>query len=337
MPLNLPYPVYGKVYDTDGTTLMGAGVTVKIRNNTTNELSTTTTNSASEYALDCANFASGYDNTDKITVYTYSKNLYVETTFNISSNKHNYNLTLETVSDSTLINLTKVQFVYDELDSIGESDIPAIRIIRVIQRAESEIQEHSGISFSSQTATQEIYDINQYNTYFSPERLQEVSNVGRNDFWNVQEADRVYLRRRPIISITTLQRNTSSPSQSDSWETLTEQTGSGGDYVLTDEAKASGFIDFVSKKPVFGKRRMRITYKYGYADVPKNIERLATLMAVRDIVISKISNSFFSSVHPISLRGIMVDRTAAFAQYLSKINEEIDRLWVSIGFDTKAV
>ena len=333
MPLNLPYSVFGKVYDTDGTTLIGAGATVKIRNNTTNDILSATTNSNSEYALDCGNFTNGYDNTDKITVYSYAGNNYVETTFNISGNKHQFNLTLASVSDSTLIYLTTIQNIYDELDSITESDIPAVRVIRVIQRAESEIEERAGIKFSSNTATNEIYDINDKTTSFSPENTLTVENVGRNDYWNVQFSDRIYLRNRPIISVTTLQRNSAGASSTDSWETLTEQTGSGGDYVVTDEGKQAGYVDFVKNKPVFGKRKMRVTYTYGHSPTPKNVERLTTLMAVRDVVISKISRSFLDTAHGISLRGIMIDRSAAFAQYLDKINIEIDRLWMSIGMN----
>lgn len=337
MPFNLPYPLFGLVYDTSSA-LIGSGTLVKARNNRTNELIQDYTNSSSEYVLDAANFSSGYDQNDTVTIYVFSKNAYAEQTVTLSSNLHNFNLTLETVSDSTLIYYTTVQYVWDELDGIGSSDVSAIRIVRSIQRAESEIENKAGRNFRSTTVTQEVYDFNQYNTWLSPEQLEFLGNHdGRNDYIFAHNRDRVQLRNRPIISITTLQRNTAGAASTDSWETLTENTGSSGDYVLTEEGKNTGFVDFVNKKPRYGKRAMRVTYVHGYSTTPKNVERLATLLAVRDVVLSKMSRSFFDAPHGISLRGIALDRNAAFAMYLKQINDEIDRLWVSVGTETRIV
>ena len=337
MPVNLPFPIFGRIYDTDGTTLIGAGITVRARNNSTNELLSVTTNSASEYSLDAGNFASGYDNTDKVTVYIIYSNLEAEVTLTISDNKHQFHLTLTTVSDSTLISLTTVQNVYDELDGIGETDITAKRVIRAVQEAESEIEEKSGMKFASTTVTQEIYDWNEYTTYKSAEQLASRVGIGRTDYWNVNFTDVLQLRNRPIISITTLQRNTAGESASDSWETLDENTGSSGDFVLNPTLKSAGLVSFVGDKPRYGKRAVRITYNYGYSTTPKNIQRLATLLAVRTIVLSKISRSIFDTPHGFSLRGIMIDRSGAFSSYIEMISKEIDRLWVGIGFEFRVV
>lgn len=333
--LNLPYPVYGKVYDTNGA-LIGANTLVKLRNNRTNEITSGYTNSNSEYALDAANFSSGYDEDDSLTVYVFSKNSYDEETFLVSSNQHQFNINLVEVSDSTLIYYTTVQNVYDELDGVGATDISAIRVVKAIQRAESEIENRTGKKYTSTTVTQEVYDLNRFTNDMSPETQEfGFGDSGRLDYMWAPYRDRVWLKNKPVVSITTLQRNSAGANSTDSWETLTEQTGSGGDYVLTDEGKAAGYVEFVNKKPRWGKRAMRATYVWGYSTTPKNIEKLTTMMAVRDIILSKISRSFFDSSHPISLRGIMIDRNAAFATYLKSVNEEIDRLWMSIGSDTR--
>ena len=337
MPTNLPYPVFGKVYDTSST-LIGSGTLVKLRNNRTNEITSDYTNSASEYALDGGNFTSGYELTDSLTVYVFSKNAYIESTFLISSNQHHFDLTLVEVSDSTLISYTNIQRVFEELDDATSSDISARRIINTIQEAEREIEERTGMKFASTTVTQEIYDFNQYNTWKSPEALEFYGGLaGRNDYFNISVRDRIQLRNRPILSITTLQRNTAGENATDSWETLTEQTGTGGDYVLTESLKSAGMIDFVKNKPRNGKRSMRITYKYGYSTTPANVRRLTTLIAVKAIVMSKISRSFFDSPHSISLRGIMIDRSQSQKSYMDMINNEIDRLWIGIGEEFKVV
>ena len=336
MALNLPYPVFGKVYDTSGT-LIGSGTLVKLRNDRTNEIITDYTNSASEYNLD-SNFASGYELTDYFTAYVFSQNAYVESTFLVSSNTHHFDLTLVEVEDSTLIHYTNIQRVFEELDDATSSDISARRIINTIQEAEREIEEKTGMKFSSTTVTQEIYDFNQYTTWQSPERLEWIGTESlRTDYFNIANRDRMQLRNRPIISITTLQRNTAGETSTDSWETLTEQTGSGGDYVLTESNKSAGFVDFIKNKPRNGKRAMRITYNYGYSTTPANVRRLTTLMAVKSIVMSKISRSFFDSPHAISLRGIMIDRTASQKSYMDMINNEIDRLWKGVGEEFRVV
>ena len=337
--INLPYSVFGKVFDTNGTTLVGSGVLVKLRNNSTNEILSTTTNSNSEYALNGGNFPAGYNNTDKFTVYVISANLEAEATLSVSDAKHQFNLTLSTISDSTLIaGYCNVQDVYDELDDLSETILSARRIIKTIQRAEREIDEFTGMKFVSTTVTQEIYDFNQYNASFSPESLEFLGNQGRVDYWNViNTRDRLFLRNRPIISITTLQRNTAGETGTDSFETLTEQTGSGGDYQLISDGKAAGYIDFIQNRPRHGKRSVRITYKHGYDTTPKNVEELTILLAVKQILRSKMSRSFFDTPHRISLKGIMVDRGPSPAVYLRELKDEIKELYETLGRDFKLV
>lgn len=338
MGINFPYPVYGKVYDTDGTTLMGSGVTVKLRNETTGELLSASTNSNSEYGLDGGNFASGYSLTDKFTVYTYSENLYKDVTLVVSEGKHQFNLTLETVTDSSLIYYCTVQDVWDELDEVSATDISARRVIKAIQRAEKEIEEKAQISFRSVTYTNEVYDYNQITTTHSPENLYLYgNNLSRTDYMNLNYKDRLYISNRPIISVTSLERNTSGETGTDTWESLTEQSGSGGDFVISDTGKRVGYIDFVGNKPRYGKRAVRLTYLAGYAVTPKNIERLAILLSIRDILLSKMSRSFFDSPHGVSLSGIMVDRSTAHVAYMKMLNEEIDRLFTTIGSEFIAV
>jgi len=234
---NLPYIVYGVAYDTDGTTALNSA-TIRLRNETNGQIISTTSNSSGQFVLDAANFSSGYLTGDNFNLYVIYANGEDSETISTSEDDHNQNLTLTTVTDSNLINYCTVQDVWDELGDKTSSDITARRIIKAVQRAEAEIDEKAKTKFTSTTITQEIYDFNQYNSWSSPEVLQLWGNaVVRQDHWTANFNDSIMLKGKPIISVTTLQKNTAGSNQTDSWTTLTEQTGISGDYILYKDDK----------------------------------------------------------------------------------------------------
>ncbi|GAJ13951.1 unnamed protein product, partial [marine sediment metagenome] len=63
---SLPFPVHGTITDTDDSNPSGARVV--LRDDRTGEKINTTTNASGQYALDAANLASGYMDTDRLTV-----------------------------------------------------------------------------------------------------------------------------------------------------------------------------------------------------------------------------------------------------------------------------
>ena len=81
---NLPLLVYGQITES------GSGVnaiTVKLRNNSTNDVGSTTTDSNGLYLFDLSDtskFANGYTDNQSITTYTIFKNFEGQTTFTIS-------------------------------------------------------------------------------------------------------------------------------------------------------------------------------------------------------------------------------------------------------------
>ena len=64
MPVG-PYPVDGRVYDMDGSTVI-TGATVIAFNVTTQEKTSITTDTSGDFIIDLANLASGYSNGDHI-------------------------------------------------------------------------------------------------------------------------------------------------------------------------------------------------------------------------------------------------------------------------------
>ena len=91
--------------------------------------------------------------------------------------------------------------------------------------------------------------------------------------------------------------------------------------------------------PRYGKRSLRITYAYGTSSTPKTVERLTILMAIRDIITSKMTGSQFTSIDNVTVEGIAitknVNQSVQFMQ--NHINAEIESLWEKVGFFTSVV
>ena len=199
---NLPYSVYGTITDTDATNPDGAKVV--LRNDTNGETTTTTTNASGKYLVDAANFTSGYLETDGLTVICGYGNADNQSSFLISSDTHNVDLTLTTIEESGDLTYTQVQDVLDELGDKTTTDIAYKRVRRAILWAESRIEERTDTTFKPTLVTDEIYDFNQYTSHKSPEQLTAHSSdlqLGtRNDYQNSNFNDSFRLEKSPIIN-----------------------------------------------------------------------------------------------------------------------------------------
>jgi len=322
MSNQLPYVISGTVYDTDGSTAIN-GATVRARNETNNEIISVTSDSSGQYIFDCANFDSGYLTTDKVTVYVIYTNLEGSGSIDISEDEHELDITLATIEDSSLINYCTVQDVYDELD-ITDTDLSAQRVIKAVQRAEARIDERSGTKFTSTTVT-EYHDFNQWTSNKSAEQLEYVGYTGRRDYYTAYWNNMFRLSHFPVVSITSLSENASSASQADSWTALTEQTGSGGDFIVDTN---TGAVTFVNNIPRYGKRALKVIYVYGYATVPKQVERLTVLLAIMDIVMMRSNNSQFNNSENVSMGELSFSNSSGSnAIYLRALQERIDEAW----------
>lgn len=337
MALNLPYVIRGTIYQTGGTTAVGSGVRVTARNESNAETTYCDTNSSGQYLIDLANLASGYLNTDNITVFVTYETYEASDSFLISASTHNLDLTLaSTTASQDTDEYCTVQHIWDELGDATSSDVSASRVVKAIQRAEAEINERTGTKFVSTTVTDEIYAYDQYNTWKSASQLGAYGSVGRYDSMYPIYNNKIQLKKYPVISITALYRNTASATQADSWSELTQQSGSGGDFLLDT---TNGILEFVDDTPYFGPRSVKVTYVYGYATVPKTVERLTILLTVKDIIRSKTSNSQLGTIDSVSLGPISIRkgmREAGF--YFNSIDAEIESLWEIVGkFSIKVV
>src|SRR3990167_10167667 len=262
----LPLLVYGQI--TESGTGVNA-ITVKIRNNSTNDVASSTTDSNGLYLFDLSDeskFANGYTNSQSITVYTIYKNFEGQVTFTIAIPIYGYqkDIALSAVTDSTLIDYCKVQDVYDELDAKTSSDISTAMIVKSIQRAEGLIDLKTNTSFKQVTVTDEVHNINRYTIETSPTYLDTINPPysNRTDYWGSGTQNRVKTNYAPIVSITSLSTNSAGFNAADSWTARTQQTGSSGDFIIADAT--AGIIDFVQNYPRLGDRSWKLTYIYGY-------------------------------------------------------------------------
>lgn len=201
---SLPFVIFGTITDTDSTNPSGAKVVM--RNDRTGEKINTTTNSSGEYTLEAANLASGYMETDRLTIICAFGDADNESSILISDydGGTTVNLTLTTVAESSDTYMAQVQDVLDELGDKTTSDISYERIRKIILRAEAEIEERTETAFQPTVVTDEIYDFDQYTGYKSPEQLltyrSDIQFGTRNDFWSTHFNDRFLIKKSPLVN-----------------------------------------------------------------------------------------------------------------------------------------
>ena len=75
-----------------------------------------------------------------------------------------------------------------------------------------------------------------------------------------------------------------------------------------------------------------MTYVYGTSTVPKRVERLCVLLAVKDIIRSSSSNSVYNSPEDINMAELSItNRAGAVSTYLINMQKEIDLAWEEVG------
>ena len=194
-----------------------------------------------------------------------------------------------------------------------------------ISWASAEIDKRTGTKFEPTTVTDEIYDYLTSNTDVIDADFPNSLAQTRHDFGTKYHNNLLFLKNAPLISVTSVYRNTNNPvSGSDDWELLT--SGSGNDYLVYDEYY--GKILFLNNYPYAQVRSLKITYVYGYSAVPEEVSELATLLVAKQIINSKVANSSYDSSDSITVGAISITKSSGQnVGFLNYLNSEIDRLW----------
>jgi len=191
-------------------------------------------------------------------------------------------------------------------ESFDETTTPSTSDIAIfIDWTDKLIQDYTGTAFESTAATDEILD-----------------SEGR---------ERFKLPKRPIISVTTFEVDKAGLGSSNSpdWEARTEGRTNSEDFVILND---EGVLHFYRDAPSAGIQNVRVTYNYGYSSVPKDVERLATLLVVKEILKARLADNLYSSQDSISVGPINISK--AGTQSTSSVREldrDIEEAWKAVG------
>lgn len=202
---------------------------------------------------------------------------------------------------------TDASDVSDELQgyAIDSTSTPSSTVVEGwITEAEAEINDRTHNVYTSTTVSSEIYDWD---------------NVGDGIF---------RLSYSPIISVTTLEYNSSGFGDTPTWSTKTE--GDAADFIVYEE---QGEIEFVTKNfsPSSGTNRFRMTFNYGTSSVPLTVKTLATKIVARRVVGAIINNQGTEGGGTVKVGTIEVTEPAAFTMNLfDKLGTEIEDLYSKV-------
>ena len=198
-----------------------------------------------------------------------------------------------------------------------------------ITEVEKQIDEEIGTSYKINNII-EFYDFNQYTSYISPEGLAIAGALGRRDYLpGVLSHDQFVTKRRPIITINSLKINEADSTSADVFTVITEQTGSGGNFIIE---KNTGVITFLNKFPRYGKRSIKIDYDWGRSLVPKHVQKLATLLTAKQVLSSVLSASQTETVDNINIGDISISKgITQSVTFRESLDREIQTLWDIVG------
>ena len=157
----LPYIINGILYDTNGSTPI-ANIKVTLRNEKTNQITSTNTNSLGQYILDAANLTNGYSNGDILSIFVIYTNYedYEEHTIVESDGGATINLTLVAVPASDELRYFTVQDFFDFFHlTAGASDTPATKeVVKIGVMVESGIDQDCQSRFAGSNVEIEVDD-----------------------------------------------------------------------------------------------------------------------------------------------------------------------------------
>ena len=141
------------------------------------------------------------------------------------------------------------------------SDIPDSVVKDFIKKADKEIERDCNRKFNRYTKTEYI-SVEKYDTDFMTTCY-------------------------PVITLSTVEENTAGRGQSPFW--VTRSAGLGSDYFADDDDLAVGIFHFLGNNdPQDGFKNVRVTYDYGFDEIPRDVQQLSTLISVRNAIISPV-------------------------------------------------
>lgn len=267
-----PFPVSGKVYDTDGTTAL-ANVKIICKNVTNNETLTALSVSTGDYIFDLSNFTSGYSIGDEISLFASYGNYYEEEIFTVSGGSKEQDLILvyEITTAALYCSVDDVR----GFSGISTAELTNNQIYKMIQDVTARIDELTGRTWKGiQTVTDEYYD--------------------------GDDTDLLWLNQVDIRSTTAVSIDDNLDGTYTAITITKIHTYEEGYIVLDRTAEITAFIA--------GPRNIKISYTYGNAKPTEAIRELAKLMVVNlmhyDGNRTELINRIFEKVKWLGPRGL---------------------------------
>ena len=155
-----------------------------------------------------------------------------------------------------------------------------------------------------------------------------------DEYLDYDGADVLSLPKSDVLTITTLEYNTSGRGLTPTWVLLEE--GQDKNYLLYKDLGEVELLtpagETATNNPRYtpGSKKFKVTYNYGYESVPKQIERLATLMTAKNVIQALVNKK--SSMAEVKVGAISVKPPTSFSiNYIKSLNDEISMLKDSIG------
>lgn len=217
---------------------------------------------------------------------------------------------------NTFNTYTTTAFVKDEIRATSDfstDTVPTLEAVkRYIDEASKEIEVHSNMVFGQTTQSSQVLDY-------------DGSGILR-------------LPRLPIVTLSELLYNSNSEGVAASWVTL--QSGIDKNYITYDDEGEVVFVNGINATnkitPKAGKQKFTVSYDSGYASIPFEVQRLATLIVAKRVIMTLASSQSNSEGGDIQIGTIKVSDPSNYSiNYIDSLNKEIDRLYKSIGQDLK--
>lgn len=251
------YQVAVKVYDTDGSTPM-SNLKVTLRQENTNESLILNTNTAGEAVFNLTNLPSGFEIGHKITIYTLYQSYESSKSHTITSGGGvTLTLTLVALPSAPTLRYYAPQdfldyFNFKVYDEDAENGIKMQQLVKIGEMVEGGIDNDTGTKFddndgSYYTITDEYHD----------------AETGQSMF---------FLKKTPVVSLTSFLVNTADEDGTPSWDALTEASYE----IELDKDSGRVTINDSADYPERGNNQVKATYTYGRA-TPLDIKELAIL------------------------------------------------------------
>lgn len=199
---------------------------------------------------------------------------------------------------------------------------------------EAKIESYLGESFDS-TTTPSTTDI----TTFISWATSLINDYTGTAFESTAVTDKILdsegtrrfkLPHRPIISVTSFYVDENNlGGTSTNWVARTEGRTNTNDFVILG---TEGVLYFHNDVPPWGIQNIKVTYNYGYSTVPADVEKLTTLLVVREILRARLADNAYSSQDDITVGPIRISKSGSGSTVgVDELNKEIEELWIAIG------